>query len=98
MRVSFEVRNTGKCDGAEVAQVYVSDVACSVPRPERELKGYEKLFLKAGEQRSVNIVLDRDAFAFYDIQTGDFVTEPGTFVISAGSSSADLPLKQTITF
>lgn len=98
VRVSFEVRNTGKCDGAEVAQVYVSDVACSVPRPERELKGYEKLFLKAGEQRQVNIVLDRDAFAFYDIQTGDFVTEPGTFVISAGSSSADLPLKQTITF
>ncbi len=64
---------------------------------ERELKG-EKLFLKAGELRQVNIVLIEMLLHSMIYKTGDFVTEPGTFVISAGSSSADLPPKQTITF
>lgn len=98
VRVSFEVQNTGHCDGAEIAQVYVSDVECSVPRPKRELRGYDKIFLKTGERRRVSITLGQEAFGFYDVQKGDFVVEPGMFVISAGPSSADQPLQQIITF
>lgn len=75
-RVSFDVRNTGRRDGAEVAQLYVSDLAASVPRPVRELKGYEKVFLKRGETKRVEILLPHDAFAFYDTVRHDFVVEP----------------------
>ena len=95
-RVSFDVRNTGRRDGAEVAQLYVSDLAASVPRPVRELKGYEKVFLKRGETKRVEILLPHDAFAFYDTVRHDFVVEPGDFLIQVGASSRDLRLKGTI--
>ena len=95
-RVSFDVRNTGRRDGAEVAQLYVSDLAASVPRPVKELKGYEKVFLKRGETKRVEILLPHDAFAFYDTVRHDFVVEPGDFLIQVGASSRDLRLKGTI--
>ncbi len=96
VEVSFDVTNTGKTDAWETAQVYVGDVESSVVRPEKELKGYEKVFLKKGETRRVTIALKADAFAYYDAETRNFVVEPGEFVISAGPSSAELPLKKTI--
>ena len=55
--VSFTVKNVGKCAGAEVAQVYVGDVECSVLRPAKELKGFEKVYLKPGESRRLNVCL-----------------------------------------
>lgn len=86
----------GRRDGAEVAQLYVSDLAASVPRPVKELKGYEKVFLKRGETKRVEILLPHDAFAFYDTVRHDFVVEPGDFLIQVGASSRDLRLKGTI--
>ncbi len=94
--VSFTLRNTGKKAGAEVAQVYVGDLQASVPRPLKELKGYEKVYLKKGESKRVNILLEEDAFSFFDTSIADFRVEPGQFEISVGGSSRNLPLKTII--
>lgn len=96
IEVKFLIRNTGTKDAAEVAQVYVSDVECSVPRPVKELKGFEKVNLKPGEAKEVTIILNEDAFSFYDMNTHEFIIEPGDFEIFVGDSSANLPLNTTI--
>ena len=96
VEVSFDIKNTGKCDAAEVTEVYVSDIESSVARPQKELKGFEKVMLKKGEQKHITISLPSDAFKFYDIDTHQFVLEPGLFNIMVGGSSDNLPLKGTI--
>lgn len=93
--VTFDVRNVGEVAGAEVAQVYVTDSECSVVRPVKELKGFEKVFLKPGESRTVSVKLGEEAFRFYDAFIHGFVVEPGEFMVSVGSSSADIRLKTT---
>lgn len=97
MKVSFDVKNTGKMDASEVAQVYVHDVIASVPRPLKELKGYEKVFLKKGETKCLSIELNEDAFSYYDMNCHQFVVEKGEFEIWVGSASNQLPLKATVT-
>lgn len=94
--VSFDVTNTGKRAGKEVAELYVHQQKCSVPRPEKELKGYEKIELKPGQKQRVTIKLGEEAFHFYDVTKHKFVVEPGAFDILVGGSSADLPLKATV--
>ena len=94
--VSFDIATTGSMDAYETAQVYVGDPEASVKRPLKELKGYEKVFVKAGETVRVSVELDSEAFAFYDVDTESFVIEPGEFIISAGPSSAELPLSATL--
>lgn len=94
--VSFDVKNTGRMDASEVAQVYVRDVESSVPRPLKDLKGYEKVFLKKGETKRVTIVLDKDAFSYYDMNRHQFVVERGAFEILAGPASNLLPLKAKV--
>ena len=94
--VSFDIKNTGKVPGAEVAQVYVGDVECKVVRPVKELKGYQKIYLKKGETKHVEIPLDADAFKYYDIFAHDFVLEPGDFNIYVGASVEDIRLKSTV--
>lgn len=94
--VSFDVKNTGRMDASEVAQVYVRDVESSVPRPLKELKGYEKVFLKKGETKRVTIVLDKDAFSYYDMNRHQFVVEKGAFEILVGPVSNLLPLKAKV--
>ena len=96
VEVSFDVTNTGKRDAAEVGQVYVRDISCSVPRPLKELKGYDKHFIGKGKTVRFSAVLDSDAFTFYSTASHSFVLEGGEFEILAGPSSADLPLKATI--
>lgn len=96
VKVEFSVANTGDCPAAEVAQVYVGDLECSVSRPVRELKGFEKVMLNPGESYKVEILLDEEAFQFYDSDTHEFIIEPGDFEISVGNSSANLPLKGTV--
>ena len=94
--VSFDIANTGSMDAYETAQVYVGDPEASVKRPLKELKGYEKVFVKAGATVRVSVELDSEAFAFYDVDMESFVIEPGEFIISAGPSSAELPLSATL--
>jgi beta-glucosidase len=92
LRVTCTVRNAGKRAGGEVAQLYVGDEDCSVPRPIRELKGFQRVELQPGESRQVTFTLDRRAFCFWDETSHVWRAEPGIFKISVGSSSRDLPL------
>jgi len=94
--VQCTVTNTGSRTGAEVAQVYVHQKQCSVDRPVKELKGFEKVSLNPGESTMVTIELDESAFKFYHPDKLEWVLEPGLFEISIGSASNNLPLKGTI--
>ncbi len=95
--VSFDIKNTGKVAAAEVAQVYVGDDKCSVVRPEKELKGFDKVYLKAGETKRVSVRLDDEAFRFFDPIERQFKVEAGDFTIKVGSSSADIRLTGKLT-
>lgn len=95
--VSFTLENTGKVAGAEVAQIYVGDPQCSVPRPPKELKGFQKILLAPGESKTVTVELGQDAFRFWDPASKKWTVEPGTFDISVGSSSRDIRLKGIVT-
>lgn len=94
--VSFTIKNIGKYDAAEIAEIYVGDEIASVARPLKELKGFEKVFLKKGESKEINIELDDEAFSFFDINSNKFMVELGEFIISVGASSKDIRLKQKI--
>lgn len=94
--VSFKVKNTGAVDGAEIAQVYVADKESTIFRPVRELKGFKKVFLKAGEEKEVTITLDKRAFAFYNININDWCVESGEFEIAVAASSRDIKLTATL--
>lgn len=95
-KVSFTLTNTGSVDGAEVAQVYVSCRDSRIHRPRRELKGFAKVFLKAGESRKVTIPLDDKAFRYFDIHTGNFEIEGGEYEISVAASVSDVKLTAAI--
>ena len=91
--ISCDVTNTGKRAGAEVAQLYIGDSKASVPRPVHELKGFEKVLLKPGEKKTVTFTVTKDHLAYYSVANHAWVTDPGEFTVSVGSSSRDLPLK-----
>jgi beta-glucosidase len=95
--VSFDVTNTGSVAGAEVAQLYVSDPSARVNRPERELKGFEKVRLAAGETRHVTLSLDARAFSYWDEAAAKWTIDPGKFVLLAGDSSENTPLQAELT-
>ncbi len=90
--VTFYLRNTGDREGAEVAQVYVSDKHSKVERPVKELKGFAKVNLKPGESKTVTISLNRRAFSYYDVGGKKWKADPGDFSILVGSSSAKTEL------
>lgn len=90
VKVKVSVSNRGKVAGAEVIQVYVRDREASVIRPDRELKGFKKLFLEPGETKEVEIPLDKTAFAFFDVKTKDWKVESGEFHILVGNSSMNI--------
>lgn len=90
--VSFKIKNTGNVDGAEVAQVYVKDDESTIYRPVQELKGFKKVFLKAGEEKEVSITLGKRAFAYYNVNIHDWHVESGDFTICVGASSRDIKL------
>lgn len=90
--VSFNVKNTGSFAGAEVIQVYVGDDECRLVRPKKELKGFDKVYLKPGESTKVSVRLDDEAFRYYDPIERRFMVDPGTFTVHVGASSADIRL------
>ncbi|MCO4291902.1 glycoside hydrolase family 3 C-terminal domain-containing protein [Solitalea sp. MAHUQ-68] len=90
---NVEVKNTGKRDGAEVVQLYITDLKSSLPRPVKELKGFEKVALKAGESKTVSITVDKSALSFFDDKKHDWVAEPGDFEALIGASSSDIKTK-----
>jgi beta-glucosidase len=93
--VSVNVKNTGNFDGEEVVQLYIRDQISSATRPVKELKGYNRIFLKKGESKTVSFEIDKETLAFYDINM-DYCVEPGDFSIMVGSSSDKKNLNETI--
>lgn len=91
--VDFDVKNTGQRAGAEIAQVYVGDPSATVPRAERELKGFSRVMLEPGESKHILVKLDRRSLAYWDIETHDWKVDPGRFVVCVGDSSRNLPLQ-----
>ena len=89
LEVSFQLTNTGQYDGAEAAQLYMRHNKASVKTPERQLKAFEKVFLKKGETKTVTMTLSKSDFAILneDLQ---WVVEPGTVTLMVGSSSQDI--------
>lgn len=92
--VSFTIKNIGKRDGAEIAQLYVRDIVSKEERPLKELKGFEKIVLNPGESRRVTIELEKDAFSYFNAKQNQWVLEKGAFEILVGASSRDIKLKQ----
>jgi len=89
---TVNVKNTGKYDGAETVQLYIHDVRSSLDRPYKELKGFKKVELKAGESRDVQITIDNSALSFYDDRIQAWTSEDGDFEAFVGNASDNLPL------
>ena len=96
-QATFMLKNTGGVDGAEVAQLYVHAKNPTVYRPNRELKGFAKVFLKAGESKEVTIALDDKAFRYWNDRTGRFEIDGGDYEILIGASAADIRLSGTVS-
>lgn len=95
--VTFTITNTGDRDGAEAAQVYVSARAPKIYRPAKELKGFSKVFLKAGESRTVTIPLDDKAFRYFNTMTDRYEIDGGEYDILVGASVADIRLTAVVS-
>ena len=90
--VFVTIKNKGKMDGKEIVQLYVADKTGVEIRPVKELKGFEKVFLKAGEEKTVKISLDQRSFAYWNKDTGSWYAPSGEYEILVGASSADIRL------
>ena len=90
LKVSVDVANTGSVDGAEVVQLYIADPEASIDRPAKELKGFEKVWLKAGQKKTVTFEIDAEDLSYFDAEKHEWVAEPGEFQVLLGSSSEDL--------
>ena len=96
LEVSFKIKNTGSVDGAEIAEIYVADKESTIFRPKKELRAFTKVFLKAGEEKEVTVELGKRAFAYYNVNIGDWHVETGAFEILVGASSRDIRLTETV--
>jgi beta-glucosidase len=94
--VTFDVTNTGSRKGAEVAQVYLSDDHAKTERPERELKGFDRVSLESGETKHVSVTLDARAFAYWSTSTSKWTIDPGKFMVHVGDSVESTPLSGSV--
>ena len=95
LTATVTITNTGDRVGKEIVQLYIGDSKSSLPRPIKELKGFEKIELQPGESKSVTFAITKDALSFYDDRVGEWCAEPGKFTIYIGSSSADTRLTKS---
>lgn len=98
VKVNLSISNTGKSNASEVVQLYVHDLEASLERPLKELKGFQKVFLKAGETKDIAITLSPRAFAFWHPEHDAFVVEPGQFEILIGTSSENIAERAQIQY
>ncbi len=96
LTVTCKIKNTGDVAGYEIAQLYVADKESTIYRPVKELKGFKKIWLEAGEEKEVKFELSKRAFAFYNVNINDWCVESGEFDILIGASSADIKLSATV--
>ena len=97
VNVTFDVTNTGGRSGADVAEVFVGDRHASVPRPVKELKGFQKVNLSPGETKTVTLKLDRRAFSYYDVTKHGWTVSPGDFDVYVARSASDVQLTGKVT-
>lgn len=93
LTVTVPVTNTGNREGAEIVQLYISDLKSSLPRPVKELKGFSKVKLTPGETKEVVFTIGKDALSFYDDARHEWVAEPGKFEVIVAASAADMKSK-----
>lgn len=96
--VTMKIKNSGPKEGAETVQIYVGQKNCKYTRPVHELKAFEKVFLKAGESRTISFVLDKDAFSYWNPDKKTWVRDSDEFMIEAGHSSRDIRRSAKIKF
>lgn len=96
LTVTCKVRNIGSRAGKEAVQLYVRDAESSVGRPVRELKGFAKVELEAGEEKEVVFTLDKRSFAYYETKIHDWFVESGKFIVEIGASSRDIRLTASV--
>lgn len=92
LTVTLKVKNTGKIKGSEVVQLYINDVKSTVDRPIKELKGFKKVSINPGEEKVVELTIDKKALSFFDPNKKEWIAESGEFEILIGSSSSDIKL------
>ena len=97
MTFTVDVTNTGNIEGSDVVQLYITDSKCSVDRPAKELKAFQKVNLKPGETKSVTLKTDKRALSFWDESIDDWKAEPGDFIAQAGDASDRLTCKVKFT-
>lgn len=95
--VSADITNTGNCDGAEIVQLYIKNPVVYEIRPEKELRDFAKVFLKAGEIKTVTFTLNARAFSYYETRIHDWYAESGDYEILLASSSRDIRLQYTVS-
>ncbi len=95
-KVTFTITNTGSRAGAEIAQLYVAKADAAVFRPEKELKGFAKVFLQAGERKTVTIPLDDKSFRYWNVKTDRWETEGGSYQLLVGASVQDIRLRAEV--
>ena len=91
--VSVKVTNTGNCKGATVVQLYIHDIKTSLPKPDRSLQGFQKVYLRPGESQQVVFLIDKSSLLFYDDDAEEWVAEPGFYTAYVGLAMNDTPLK-----
>jgi beta-glucosidase len=96
--VTFNIKNSGSVDGAEIAQLYIHPVKSVIDRPIKELKGFQRVFLKAGETKAVKIPVKLNDLAYWDEQTHNWKVDHGDYLVQVGSSSADMKQEVKIKY
>jgi beta-glucosidase len=94
---TVDVKNTGKREGEETVQLYIRDIKSSLPRPVKELKGFEKVSLQPGETKTVSFTVDKTALSYFDAGKHEWIAEPGDFEAIIGASSSDIKGKAGFT-
>lgn len=88
--MNIPVTNSGEVDGAEIIQAYIHDKKSRLPRPEKELQAFDKLFLKPGETKNATLKLDKYSVGYYDTDLNSWIAEEGIFDVIIGASSVDI--------
>ena len=96
IHISLQLENIGSCKGAEVVQLYIGDPVSTVERPLKELKGFNKVMLEAGETKKVTFSVSLRDLGYYNVFLKDWITEPGEYIIYVGSSSRDIRVKKSV--
>lgn len=94
--IQVKVKNTGAVAGSEVVQVYVHDEVSKIEKPYKQLKGFKKVFLEPGEEKNIEIVLNKEDFSAYSLEWKEWITEPGMFELLVGTSAEDLPMSTRV--